>query len=282
MIGNKGLRRLVWRLGRRLYTTARGEPTRNDPASNGELHLAARVVAANAAAPVLAVLDVGANVGDWSVPFVAALPAERRRRECLALHLFEPTPAVRATLAARLAAAGVADLATVHAVAVSEAAGTAEFAVMSETGGTNTLAVDDTVRREARAVLAVEMVTLTGFVAAAGLDHVHLVKVDVEGHDLAVLRGARPLLERGAVDVVQFEYNSRWIVPHAVLFDVFRLVEGLPYRVARVMPDHIEVFEAWHFELERYFEANYVLVHERALGWFDARHGRFDVSNTYA
>jgi len=282
MIANAWLRRLVWRLGRRLYVAARGEPSRNDPAANGELHLAARVVAANAAVPVLAVLDVGANVGDWTVPFVAALPAERRRHDRLALHLFEPTPTVRAELSARLAAAGIADLVTLHAAAVSDTAGTAEFAIMSDTGGTNTLALDDGVRREARAVMAVEMVTLADAVAAAGLEHVHLVKVDVEGHDLAVLRGARPLLAQGAVDVVQFEYNFRWIPSHAVLRDVFALVEGLPYSVARVMPDHLEVFEAWHFELERYFEANYVLVHERALGWFDARHGRFDVSNTYA
>ncbi len=56
----------------------------------------------------------------------------------------------------------------------------------------------------------------------------------------------------------------------------------LPYRVARVRRDHIEVFDEWHPELERFFEGNYVVVHEPALAWFDARHGTFDAANTYA
>jgi hypothetical protein len=58
-------------------------------------------------------------------------------------------------------------------------------------------------------------------------------------------------------------------------------VAGLPYCVARILPNSIEVLPAWHPELERFFEANYLLVHDRAICWFDARMGVFDVSNTY-
>jgi ribonucleotide reductase alpha subunit len=38
----------------------------------------------------------------------------------------------------------------------------------------------------------------------------------------------------------------------------------------------------WHPEIERFFAANYALVHDRALGWFDVHRGIFDKANTYA
>ena len=41
-------------------------------------------------------------------------------------------------------------------------------------------------------------------------------------------------------------------------------------------------FERWHPELERFFQANYALISERALGWFATRHGTFDGANTFA
>lgn len=46
-----------------------------------------------------------------------------------------------------------------------------------------------------------------------GARRVFLLKVDAEGADASVLRGARPLLEAQVVDFLIFEYNSVW--PHA-------------------------------------------------------------------
>jgi hypothetical protein len=66
------------------------------------------------------------------------------------------------------------------------------------------------------------------------------------------------------------------------LKDVFDLVRGLPYRVGKLEPRGIEVYEAWHPEIERFFQSNYVLIHEPVLSWLDVRYGAFDVSNTYA
>ena len=51
----------------------------------------------------------------------------------------------------------------------------------------------------------VEVTTLDAFLEEHGVARVHLLKVDAEGHDLEVLRGARGALEAGRVDVVQVE-----------------------------------------------------------------------------
>jgi hypothetical protein len=97
-----------------------------------------------------------------------------------------------------------------------------------------------------------------------------------------VLEGARPLLSAGKISLAQFEYNHRWVATRSFLKDVFDLLEGLPYTVVRLMPDRVEVLDIWHPELERFFEANYAVVHRDVLDRLEVHRGRFDVSNTYA
>lgn len=62
-----------------------------------------------------------------------------------------------------------------------------------------------------------------------------------------------------------------------VAFDV-----AAPYVTARIWPDRVELPPNWHLELERLFEANYLIVRRMALAWLDGYAGDFDVSNTYA
>ncbi len=276
------LRRLFWRLGRRLYTSARGEQIAVDIESDGEAYLQARVIA-NAPAARLQVFDIGANEGDWTRCLINQLPADRRSRDRVRVDVFEPVPATRKRLAAVLAEIDPAGVCKVHDFAVSDVVGRFMMAIMSDTGGTNTLHFEnDGSEDPPGGWVSVETQTLSAFCAAQGIAHVHLVKCDAEGHDLMVIRGARDLLAGRRIDVLQFEYNHRWIFSRSFLKDVFDLVKGLPYRIGKLAPRGIEIYEAWHPEIERFFQSNYVLVSETALGWFDVRYGAFDEFNTYA
>lgn len=276
------LRRLKWKLGRRLYMDARGEPRSNLPDSSDERYVQQAVLAATAEVERLCVLDVGANKGQWSSQFLRLAPEARRTPARLSLNSFEPVPATRKVFARTLADTPGNDCVTLNALALSDSKGTASIAIWGETAGTNTLAFDTTSVTRAQKVLEIETSTLDGFLAGNGIDHVHLIKIDAEGHDSLVLQGARSALERGAVDVVQFEYSHRWIYARAFLRDVFRFVEGTPYAIARICGDRLERLPEWHPELERYFDANFALVHPRAEGWFNLHDGTFDRSNTYA
>jgi FkbM family methyltransferase len=276
------LRRLSWRFGRRVYRSARGEPLNNSIETNGETYVQSAVIAATTDEDVLAILDVGANEGDWIKPLLSALPASRLSPDRLQLCAFEPIPETRTRLSKTLGSLRGGEVARIETCALSDTIGSMQMAVLSETGGTNTLSFDQTQAREALRLIDVETQTLAAFAEGHSLSHLHLVKCDTEGHDLRVLRGARPLLEAGRIDVLQFEYNHRWVYARAFLKDVFDLIEGLPYAVARIRRNGIEVLDAWHPELERFFEANYVLIRRPALDWFRTRRGSFDASNTYA
>jgi FkbM family methyltransferase len=247
--------------------------------ANGETYVQACVVTAIPTDTTLNAADIGANQGDWSLSLLRAVPPGRRRRGNLRLELFEPVPATIERLEKALARDELAKNARIHRLAVSDKEGKVSIAVMSGTGGTNTLHPENDRDAPPGGWVAVDTTTLSRFAEQQGIARIHLAKCDAEGHDLAVLRGARGLMESDRIDVLQFEYNHRWVFSRSYLRDVFSLIDGLPYTLGRVMPAHIEVFDQWHPELERYFEANYVLVHARALGWFDVHRACFNESN---
>lgn len=126
-------------------------------------------------APGERALDIGANYGTYALT-LARLGAR--------VDLFEPNPAIAAVLAAWAhGRTGVA----VHALALSDRAGTAELVIPGEDG----------VEHDSSAALAGGAVASGRRVAVplAPLDSLAirdaaLIKIDVEGHEDAVLRGA--------------------------------------------------------------------------------------------
>lgn len=274
------LRRATWRMSRRFYCAARGEPRRNTIATNGEAYVQAQVAAGVPSDQALAVCDVGANEGQWTMSMLKAVHDSGRDGARMVLHAFEPVGTTRERLAANIRnMKTLGECVRIQPHAVSDVSGTAVMAINSESGGTNSLHPGP--GRLAGENLQVETIALDAFVQANALPHLHLVKCDAEGHDMHVIRGAKGLLGRGRIDVLQFEYNHRWILSRHYLRDVFDFAADLPYSIARVMPAYIEVVPEWHPELERFFEANYLLVRDEVVRWFDARHGGFDAANVY-
>jgi hypothetical protein len=143
---------------------------------------------------------------------------------------------------------------------LSDAAGTVPIYVPHPIAGTSTLHPDSAVDYER--VLQVGVDTVDEYCRTNSIGNIDLLKVDTEGNDLRVIRGAMELLKRGRIGVLQFEYNHRWIYSRAYLKDVFDLVRGMPYRIAKICSSSLEIYVEWHPELERFFETNYALVHE--------------------
>ncbi len=128
--------------------------------------------------------------------------------------------------------------------------------------------------------MSINLTTATDFCEENGIDHVHLLKCDTEGHDMDVIRGSLPLLIDERVSVLQFEYNHCWVYSRNFLRDVFVAIQPLPYKVAKLQTDHLLVFDNWHPELDKFFEGNYALVHSDAVAWFPHYYAGFDKRNT--
>lgn len=146
-------------------------------------------------------IDVGANVGAHALAMARATP----RGRVLAC---EPNPTVAGRLRANVALNGLSNV-SVHEVAVGEVEGSASLTVpgaQESNQGTARLSTGTAVPGS----IEVPVVTLDVLAEAAGLDRLDLIKIDVEGLDMAVLRGAERALRRWRPLLV-FEYDrSSW------------------------------------------------------------------------
>jgi len=259
---------------------ARGE-VENDLKRNGELALQAAVLkwwrATNRGDHRFLALDVGANVGEWTQALLAE--AERQGVTNVAVIGFEPVPDTADLLRRRIAGMANGSRCEVVQAALSDANGTAVIHAVAGGGGTSSLHPASGVTGGEH--LTIRTITADAFARERGLDAVHLMKIDAEGHDIHVLKGAGQMLEKGMVAVCQFEYNHRWVHSRSFLRDAFELAKGLPYSVGKILPEGVELFREWHPEMERFFEGNYALVRNDVAACVGARLGGFDPFNTF-
>jgi FkbM family methyltransferase len=220
----------------------------DDHRLNGERRLLRSVVRSAGPTPVF--FDVGANVGRWSLEASRLAPHGR-------VHAFEPHPAAFAELVRAVSGRNV----SCHPVALGSAPGRAELhfdpelTVLSSLHERNLegfgVALDDTVE--------VEVSTIDAFCDAEGIGAVDLVKIDVEGHELETLRGARASLEAGRIAAVQFEYGGTYLDAGIRLRDV---VDVLPdrYDVFRLVPWGLMPLDAADLRQETFLLSNYVAL----------------------
>jgi FkbM family methyltransferase len=240
----------------------------NDMTVNGEECLQKWILDLCPAGRKVHVLDVGANVGQWSSSMLDTARV-LERVEDVDLHVFEPSSYSFGLLETRLAS----QRASLHQVALSERSGTSVLHVMGPGAGTNSLHIPAVWPMDATTEDVVTT-TLDDYANSAGLDDISLVKIDTEGHDLAVLRGARRLLAEQRISVAQFEYNWRWIGARSFLCDAFKLFETAGYRLGKLTPRGVEFYPGWDADLETFVEGNYVAAIPRvaaqlpAIAWW--------------
>jgi FkbM family methyltransferase len=269
-------RRLMWKLGRRLYLYARREGSL-DFDRNGEAALQ-RALAARSAQTGrgLNVVDVGANYGQWSRSLLSHL--RTAGAPPASFTLFEPVPAIRSKLQALRDAFPEHEI-RIEANAVSDQIGTASMVVTALEAGTHHLDAPDA--RFAGSMIEVPVTTLDA--ALEGSDStIDIVKVDAEGFDPKVILGMQTLLARQLVDVVQFEYSYLFVRSRAYLYDLFQVATRHGYQVALITNDGFEVHPEWHPDLEHFYASAMALVSPRATGLLPIKLVSYQQDNTHA
>ena len=242
------IRSLIWRIGRRLYITARRDCP-NNPENNGEYWLLEKLLSDHPKTNIPTLIDIGANRGDWTAKAIESISNLGKNG---LVYAFEPTQSTYIFLSNRFIAN---DCVKLNKIALSETSGEAEFFVVGELAGTNSLNW-----AEGTTVEKVQTQTFDDFFLPTDLKTILFVKSDTEGYDMSVLIGAEKSLKEGYIEVWQFEYNHRWVASHHSLKDVFTFIENKPYCLGKLYGNGIEIYEKWHPELDRFFESNYVLI----------------------
>jgi FkbM family methyltransferase len=149
-------------------------------------------------------IDIGANVGVWTVALAAAHPKAH-------VYCFEPTPNTFSMLRHNVALNRLQNV-TAAQIAVSDSAGVLPFQVTENMPILNRLAptkesAEDLYRgrfTNARTI-DVESICLDDFCKDRRIDRIGFLKVDVEGAEVCVLRGAEQLLRNRAIDLIFIE-----------------------------------------------------------------------------
>jgi FkbM family methyltransferase len=186
----------------------------NDVQKNGEAWLA-DVVGRSAST----FIDVGANVGEWAALFMNAMP------NGTGVLIDASSQAVRA-IAERFR--NEPRINVIHA-AVSDTPGEAEFFEESNSGKTSSLLRSFTNSTAHKKI--VRVTTVDAEAKAHNVTQIDMLKIDAEGYDLHVLRGASGLLSQQAIGVVQFEYNSCWADIGSTLGAAINLLRSHQYDV---------------------------------------------------
>jgi FkbM family methyltransferase len=210
--------------------------------------------------PGMIVVDVGANHGMFSLEAAHLVGREG------VVHAFEPTPSTHALLVNNLAVNGLTSV-KVFPSALGDAPGTARLRVHRELSGLNTLAAGEiTWNRKALAadeIIDVPVTTLDAHAEDEALGRIDFLKIDVEGFELGVIRGARGLLRSKRVDRIMLEIGdvtcaNAGVAPIAILNEL----ESLGYQLYAISPEG-EVIDRIVSFPETAFSANFLAVPAR-------------------
>lgn len=214
----------------------------NEIRGNGEARLVALLARRSSI-----VLDVGANIGDWTAEVLASSPGCR-------IVLFDASSEAVERLVVRFA--GLDRVQVVHK-GVSDRPGRLTF--HEEPGAGKTSSFVAAFSQPGAATREVDVTTIDEALEARSITHVDLLKVDVEGLDMHVLRGAERVLSRRGVDAIQFEYNAPWANTGATLGEAVSKLTQWGYAVLVVKSDGLYTFDYKRWG-EFFGYANFVAV----------------------
>jgi FkbM family methyltransferase len=176
--------------------------------------------------------DIGANVGYMSIEMLQQLPASRAV-------LFEPQPKLVQVIQKSIALNHLQQRAQLLPIALSDSSGSAALNLFANDGHAS-LSDGNPGQRQ----ITVKMMTLDEAGLAYNLPPPDLIKIDVEGHELSVLRGGAQLL-RSARPCICFECSSQsqYAAIRGMLAEmgdyIFIKAFG-SYRPVQVMPEVVD------------------------------------------
>jgi len=167
------------------------------------------------------VLDIGASIGVWTVPLGRTASSRGALVWC-----FEPNPENVRWLTANIERNGLCDVVDVKAVGLGARAGTAHLFLREHGGGNGALSDRGGADR-----VPVSVARLDDFDLPR---RVSFMKLDVEGFEIEVLRGARDTIARDR-PVIFGEFSAEWLkIRGENLARYLKSLAGLGYRVFAV------------------------------------------------
>lgn len=199
--------------------------------------------------------DVGANTGEYCQLLLDEATQISTRAK---VHVFEPTEACFETLQHKFQKINQVIL---NKKAASNSNGTAKIFYDQQKSGLASL-----YKRNLNTYSIfldqsdlVETVRLDEYIEQIKLKHIHFLKVDIEGHEMAAFEGLGSYLAGDFIDFVQFEYGGANLDSHSSLVEFYTLFEKAGFVLAKVMRKGLDIrsYQPW---MDNFQYANYIAI----------------------
>jgi FkbM family methyltransferase len=207
--------------------------------------------------PPYCIFDVGSNKGQY-LDLVLSVLAE----EDFHIHCFEPSPHVFGTLSDR---ARRDPRVTANNFGLGKRKG--QFSLFfseEDSGGSLSRRQLDSFGIFFNHSEKVAIDTVDNYCADHGVEYIHLLKADIEGHELDLLRGARRMFEKRAIGMATFEFGGCNMDTRTYYKDFFYFFKEMGMDVYRITPaGYLHPLPDYREIDEQYRTTNFVAVDNR-------------------
>lgn len=226
---------------------------------SGELSVIQRLRDSWNAREQVTLFDVGANKGDYALALLEAFQAHPNTL----IYAFEPSNPVFAELQQALRSHPQGQRLQAFNIGLGEKNERRTLYSSGESGPSGLSSLYprrlDHFNIPMKAREEIELQTLDDFCAAHSVASIQLLKLDVEGHELAVLQGAHRMIEGKAIEAIQFEFGGCDIDSRTFFQDYFYLLNP-QYRLYRILIDGLAPIDAYQEEQEIFLTTNFLAL----------------------
>lgn len=103
----------------------------------------------------------------------------------------------------------------------------------------------------------IKLTTIDRYCEANNIRKIDFLKIDVEGHELSTLKGARNMLNNKAIDYIQFEFGGTNIDSRVFFRDFFSLLSN-DFRIYRIVKNGLVHIPRYSITQEIFVSINYL------------------------
>ncbi len=209
------------------------------------------------------VFDIGANDGGYSLILKKSLPST-------SIYAFEPHPETFIKLQGNTRKTGI----RVFNVGFGNKEGTkmlydfAEDAELKYTQPTSTLAslnkyVIESLHGQKSKSYKVKLATIDSFCKKNKIKSIDFLKIDTEGSEYQVLKGATNLLKKNKIEIILFEFNEMNVYSRIFFKDFIDILPN--YNIYRLMPDGLLSISDYQPKLHEIFAYQNIVAIEKNI-----------------
>ena len=103
--------------------------------------------------------------------------------------------------------------------------------------------------------------TIDNYCLGNSIDHIHLLKLDIEGHELDALAGAREMFSTNSIDIVTFEFGGCNIDTRTFFQDFWYFFNEANFALFRITPSgYMSPLKAYQEIYEQFRTSNFMAV----------------------